>query len=266
MPYGPDDVLLVADVGNTNITFGVLTAGRIIAQWRVATQTTRTADEYAALLLPLCAARNIDLSEVRDFAIASVVPAITRQLTAFSTAYCNRTAIVAGRGKAAWTMPIDVPEPDTVGADRLVNAVAAHAKVPGHLIVIDFGTATTFDVIDGHGAYKGGVIAAGPKLTLAALAGNTAQLPHIAIEPPPDQVVVGTDTRSQMQIGIFWGYLAMVEGLVGKLRASIDGPVTVIATGGLAALFDGHTEIFDMVDRDLTLRGLAIIAGYTLHE
>ena len=146
-------------------------------------------------------------------------------------------------------------------ADRAVNAVAAHAKYPGDLIVVDFGTATTFDVVDFNGAYKGGIIAPGINLSLDALVSNTAKLPRIAIESPASDSVIGRNTENQMLIGVYWGYVAMMEGLIARLRAEIGRPAKVVATGGLAILFDEHTEIFDHVEPDLTLEGLAILAG-----
>jgi type III pantothenate kinase len=160
----------------------------------------------------------------------------------------------------AFEIDIDVEEPRTVGADRLVNAIAAHDKHPGDLIVVDFGTATTFDVIDFHGAYKGGIIAPGINLSLDALVGNTAKLPRIAIEVPKTDSVIGRNTEDAMLIGVFWGYVAMMEGLIARLRAEIGRPAKVVATGGLAVLFDEATEIFDAVDGDLTLDGLALLA------
>jgi type III pantothenate kinase len=174
--------------------------------------------------------------------------------------YFGVEAIFAGEGRAAWDFEIDVEEPRSLGADRAVNAIAAHAAHAGDLIVVDFGTATTFDVIDFHGAYKGGIIAPGINLSLDALVNHTAKLPRIAIEAPRDTSVIGRNTEDQMQIGVLWGYVALMEGLIARLRAEIGRPAKVIATGGLALLFDEHTEIFDAVDTDLTLTGLAILA------
>ncbi|MFY8196300.1 MAG: type III pantothenate kinase, partial [Novosphingobium sp.] len=161
-----------------------------------------------------------------------------------------------------WGFEADVDEPRSLGADRAVNTVAAHAKYSGDLIVVDFGTATTFDVVDFNGAYKGGIIAPGINLSLDALVTAAAKLPRIAIAPPRgnDRSVIGRNTEDQMQIGVFWGYVAMMEGLIARLRSEIGRPAKVVATGGLAVLFDEHTEIFDHVDTDLTLDGLAILA------
>ena len=174
--------------------------------------------------------------------------------------YFGVKALVAGIPPVDYGMEIDVDEPRSLGADRAVNAIAAHAKYPGDLIVVDFGTATTFDAIDFNGAYKGGIIAPGINLSLDALVGNTAKLPRIAIRSPDSDSVIGRNTEDQMLIGVFWGYVAMMEGLIARMRAEIGRPAKVIATGGLAILFDRHTDIFDVVDADLTLEGMAILA------
>jgi len=152
-----------------------------------------------------------------------------------------------------------VDQPSSLGADRAVNTIAAHAKYDGDLIVVDFGTATTFDVVDFNGAYKGGIIAPGINLSLDALVGNTAMLPRIAIDIPQTDSVIGRNTEDQMLIGVFWGYVAMMEGLIARMRSEIGRPAKVIATGGFAVLFDKATDIFDAVDADLTLEGLALM-------
>jgi type III pantothenate kinase len=156
-------------------------------------------------------------------------------------------------------MQLDVEEPQSVGADRALDAIAAHAKYRGDLIVIDFGTATTFDLIDGSGAYKGGIIAPGINLSIDALVSAAAKLPRIAIEVPEDESVIGRTTESQMLIGIYWGYVAMMEGLIARLRTEVGRPVTVVGTGGLAALFDKRTRVFDAVEPDLTIQGLSLL-------
>src|SRR3990170_8778930 len=148
-------------------------------------------------------------------------------------------------------MALDVDEPRSVGADRALNVIAAHAKYAGDLVIIDFGTATTFDVADGSGAYKGGIIAPGINLSIDALVNAAAMLPRIAIDAPEDTKVVGRTTERQMQIGIYWGYVAMIEGLVERLKAEIGRPLTVVATGGLATVFDKHTRAFDAMEPDL---------------
>ena len=195
-----------------------------------------------------------------DLIIGSVVPRAIHNLTVLSEKYFGVTPMIAGEGDAVWGITVDVDEPRSLGADRALNAIAAHAKYDGDLIIIDFGTATTFDAVDFTGAYKGGIIAPGINLSLDALVAGTAKLPRIAIEAPRTSSVIGRNTEDQMLIGVFWGYVAMMEGLIAKMREEIGRPAKVVATGGLAILFDSHTEMFDAVDSDLTLEGLAILA------
>ena len=164
-----------------------------------------------------------------------------------------------GRAPFEWGIAIDVDEPQSLGADRAVNAIAAHAGHSGDLITISFGTATTVDHIDYSGAYKGGIIAPGLNLSLDALVAAAAKLPRIAIEAPDNDSVIGRTTESQMHIGIYWGYVAMIEGLLVRMKAEIGRPAKVIATGGLATVFQQHSHLFDAVDPDLTLRGIALL-------
>jgi type III pantothenate kinase len=253
-------MLLAVDVGNTNVVFALMEGSEVRARWRIATDPRRTADEYAVWLLQLLAIEGIERSAVTRMIVATVVPRARHNFEVLGEKYFGLAPLFAGEGAAAWDFPIDVDEPRSLGADRAVNAIAAHARHSGDLIVIDFGTATTFDVIDFNGAYKGGIIAPGINLSLDALVNHTAKLPRIAIEAPRDRSVTGRNTEDQMLIGVFWGYVAMMEGLIARLKAEIGRPAKVIATGGLALLFDKHTEIFDDVDTDLTLTGLAILA------
>lgn len=254
-------MLLVADVGNTNVVFALFEGQTIKARWRIATDPRRTGDEYAVWLLQLLAIEGYKREDVTQIIIGTVVPRAVHNLTVLSQKYFGVEPLVAGQGAAEWGFAVDVDEPRSLGADRALNAIAAHAKYQGDLIVVDFGTATTFDAIDFKGAYKGGIIAPGLNLSLDALVGNTAKLPRIAIEAPRSDSVIGTNTEDQMLIGVFWGYCAMMEGLTAKMKAEIGRPAKVVATGGLAILFDNHTDLFDHVDSDLTLDGLAILAG-----
>jgi type III pantothenate kinase len=253
-------MLLAIDVGNTNVVFALFDGRAIKARWRIATDPRRTGDEYAVWLMQLLEIRGVSRKEVTDIIVSTVVPRALHNIDILARNYFNIEPVIAGQGKADYAMDIDVPDPRSLGADRAVNAIAAHAKYPGDLIVIDFGTATTLDVVDFRGAYKGGIIAPGINLSLDALVGNTAKLPRIAIESPKSDNVIGTNTEDQMLIGVFWGYVAMMEGLVARIKAQIGRPAKVVATGGLAVLFDEHTDIFDAVDADLTLNGLAILA------
>ena len=253
-------MLLAIDAGNTNVVFALVDdAGAIRARWRIATDPRRTADEYAVWLHQLLALEGYAKGDVGRVIIGTVVPRALHNLTVLAEKYFHQTPIVAGQG--GWPIALDVPEPESVGADRALNAIAAHARHPGDLIIIDFGTATTFDVVDFSGAYKGGIISPGINLSLDALVAAAAKLPRIAIEVPVDSSVVGRTTESQMLIGVYWGYVALIEGLVARLKAEIGRPVQVIATGGLAILFDQHTDAFDAIEPDLTIQGLALLAA-----
>lgn len=253
-------MLLAIDAGNTNVVFALFDGREVKGRWRIATDPRRTGDEYAVWLMQLLAIRGIDRKQVDAIIISTVVPRALHNLEILCRHYFNVEPLIAGQDKADYAIDIDVDQPRSLGADRAVNAIAAHAKHAGDLIIVDFGTATTFDVVDFHGAYKGGIIAPGISLSLDALVGNTAKLPRIAIEVPKSRSVIGRNTEDQMLIGVFWGYVAMMEGLIARLKAEIGRPAKVIATGGLAVLFNEATDIFDAVDPDLTIEGLAILA------
>lgn len=253
-------MLLAADVGNTNVVFALIEGREIKSRWRIATDPRRTGDEYAVWLLQLAEFQGFDKSDITQVIIGSVVPRAIHNLTVLSEKYLGITPLIAGQDGAQWGFELDIEQPSSLGADRALNTLAAHAKYDGDLILVDFGTATTFDVIDFNGAYKGGIIAPGINLSLDALVGNTAKLPRIAIEKPANDSVLGRNTESQMLIGVFWGYVALIEGLIARMKKEIGRPARVVATGGLAILFDEHTDLFDAVDADLTLEGLAILA------
>jgi len=252
-------MLLAVDAGNTNLVFALVEDGEIRARWRIATDPRRTADEYAVWLHQLLALEGYTKADVSAVIIGTVVPRALHNLEVLATKYFGVTPLVAGEAPVEWGIALDVAEPRSVGADRVLNTIAAHEAHPGDLIVIDFGTATTFDVVDYSGAYKGGIIAPGINLSLDALVNAAAKLPRVAIEAPESRSVIGRTTEEQMHIGIYWGYIAMMEGLVARLKAEIGRPVKVIATGGLAALFDEHTAIFDALESDLTIQGLAML-------
>ena len=252
-------MLLAIDAGNTNIVFALLEDGVIRARWRIATDPRRTADQYAVWLHQLLELEGYTRADVDAVIVGTVVPRALHNLEVLSTKYFGVEPFIAGQGAAEWGIELDVAEPRTVGADRVLNAIAAHALHEGDLIVIDFGTATTFDVVDFSGAYKGGIIAPGINLSLDALVAAAAKLPRIAIEAPASASVIGRTTEDQMHIGIYWGYVAMIEGLVARMKAEIGRPVTVVSTGGLAILFDQHSAIFDSIEPDLTIQGLAML-------
>jgi type III pantothenate kinase len=252
-------MLLAIDAGNTNVVFALVKGREIRARWRIATDPRRTADEYAVWLHQLLDLEGYDKDDVDAAIIGTVVPRATHNLEVLATKYFHVEPLIAGEGKASWPIALDVDEPQNVGADRALNVIAAHEKYQGDLIVIDFGTATTFDVVDYTGAYKGGIIAPGINLSIDALVNAAAKLPRIAIDVPADKSVIGRTTESQMLVGIYWGYVAMMEGLVERLKREIGRPVKVVATGGLAALFDRQTDLFDAVEPDLTIRGLSLL-------
>ncbi len=259
-------MLLAIDAGNTNIKFALVDTGsgpgqaiEIKTRWRIATDARRTADQYAVWLIQLLELEGYTRDQVTAVAISTVVPRALHNLQLLASRYFGVEAAIAGRGDMQWGIALDVDEPHAVGADRAVNAIAAHAQVPGDIIMISFGTATTLDHVDYRGAYKGGIIAPGLNLSLEALVSAAAMLPRIAIEAPSNDSVIGRTTESQMLIGIYWGYVAMIEGLLARMKAEIGRPVTVIATGGLATVFQQHSHLFDRVDGDLTLRGIAIL-------
>ncbi len=252
-------MLLAIDAGNTNIVFALLDGRDIRARWRIATDPRRTADEYAVWLNQLLMLEGFTIQDVGAVIIATVVPRALHNLQVLSQKYFRTEPLIAGQGTVEWGIELDVAEPASVGADRVVNVIAAHHLYPGDLIVIDFGTATTFDVVDYSGAYKGGIIAPGINLSLDALVSAAAKLPRIAISPPESRSVIGRTTEAQMQIGVFWGYVAMMEGLVSRMRAEIGRPAKVISTGGLAVLFNDNSDIFDAIAPDLTVQGLALM-------
>ena len=253
-------MLLAIDTGNTNAKFALVDdTGKILQRWRIATDARRTADEYAVWLDQLIQMAGYRRSDIDAVIIATVVPRALHNLQLLASRYFSCEALVAGRGAVGWGIQLRVAEPHAVGADRAVNAIAAQSLTEGHKIVISFGTATTFDYIGPDGSYRGGSIAPGVNLSLDALYAAAAMLPRIAIEPPPNESVIGTTTVGQMQIGIYWGYVAMIEGMIARMKAEIGEPVSVIATGGLAILFQQHGHSFDRVEPDLTLRGLALL-------
>ena len=252
-------MLLAIDAGNTNIVFALVDGGEIRTRWRIASDPRRTADQYAVWLYQLIELEGLSKDDVDAVVIGTVVPRALHNLEVLAKKYFGSQPLIAGQGSAGWPIALDVDEPHNVGADRALNAMAAHARHKGDLIVIDFGTATTFDVVDAGGAYKGGIIAPGINLSIDALVDAAAKLPRIAIEAPEDDSVIGRTTASQMLIGIYWGYVAMLEGLVERLKAEVGRPVTVVATGGLATLFAKRTKIFDAVEPDLTIQGLSLL-------
>ena len=250
-------MLLVVDAGNTNVVVAVHDGSAWRGIWRIATDPQRTSDEYAVWLLTLLNLTGLKPANIDRAVIGTVVPAALYHLRRLCRDWFSTEPLVA-RSNLDWGFQIDVENPAEVGADRLLNSLAAHQAYAGPLIVIDFGTATTFDVVDGAGAYVGGVIAPGINLSLEALHKAAARLPRIGIGRP--QAVIGRATVPAMQSGIYWGYVAMVEGLVRRIQAEWDEPLKVVATGGLAPLLAEGTTLIQTIAPDLTLDGLRLLA------
>lgn len=253
-------MLLAIDAGNTNVVFALVDQDRVLQSWRIATERNRTADDYMVWLHQVLTIAGIAPTSVTDAIIATVVPPALFNLKQMCRSYFKINPLVVGEPDCLLTMPINLPHPEEVGADRLVNAVAAHHAYGDPVIVVDFGTATTFDVVGKGGSYEGGIIVPGVHLSIDALYAATAKLPRIAIEPPPqDGSVIGKTTIQAMQSGIFWGYVSLIEGITARIRKELDARAKLIGTGGLAMLFNAHTHIFDAVDANLTVTGLALI-------
>ncbi|HML11275.1 MAG TPA: type III pantothenate kinase [Stellaceae bacterium] len=251
-------MLLAIDSGNTNAVFAVYEGDTLRASWRVSTNARRTADEYAVWLTQLLGLAGLTVSDIDATVIANVVPDAAFNLLSLCRRYLNSEPLVIGSADCNPGIGIDVDMPaQGVGADRIANSVAAQDRYQSPLMVIDFGTATNFDIVDKAGNYCGGIIAPGPNLSLQALEMAAAQLPHIAIKKPPK--VVGRNTVSAMESGVFWGYVSMLEGLVRRIREERGETMGTVATGGLAPLFAGATDAIEKVDPDLTLWGLRLI-------
>ena len=253
-------MLLAIDCGNTNIVFSLFEGEDNRGEWRIETKQGRTADEYTAWFSHLLSLQDLSLQVIDDVIIASVVPVVTEQLRRFSEHNLKRTPMVVGDDDVALGVVVDIDMPSQVGADRLVNAHAASTMADLPAIILDFGTATTFDLIKPGNIYAGGVIAPGIHLSAQALSEAAARLPEIDIVPfGTDLPIIGRDTKAAMRSGIFWGYVAMIEGVIARISAAEGTDLTVIATGGLAHLFAPHIPKITMVDNQLTMRGLVQI-------
>lgn len=250
--------LLAIDVGNTNIHFGLWDGERWRLTWRARTIADKMPDEYATLLSSFLRDSNLSYTSIDSVVIASVVPPLTATFVEMTQHNIEvDPLVISARVKTG--IRLDVDQPDQVGADRIVNAAAVHALYNVPAIVIDFGTATTFDVISRDGSYTGGSIAPGIGISMNALAQFTAQLYKVSLTPPPSPI--GTNTTHAIQSGLFWGYVGLVEGLVARLRRAMpDGDdARIIATGGLATLFRDHTSVIQEIQPLLTLDGMRII-------
>ena len=255
-------MLLAVEQGNTNTTFALHDGARWIAQWRTATDPARTADEYAVWLHQLLSMQQMTLAAIDDCIISSVVPQSVFNLRNLARRYLKVEPLVVGEN-VELGINIRIDKPSEAGADRLVNAIGGFLKYGGPLILIDSGTATTFDVVGADGGFEGGLIAPGINLSMQALHGAAARLPRVAIARPAH--VIGRGTVEAMQSGVFWGYVALIEGLIDRIRAEYGAPMQAIATGGVASLFEGATTRIDAFDPELTLRGLLEIVRRNGH-
>ena len=258
-------MLLVVDAGNTNVVFAVHDRSADAhghpqgwrGSWRIRTDAQRTSDEYAVWLLTLLTHSGLKPEDIEAAVIGTVVPAALYHLRRLCRDWFNVEPLIARAG-LDWGFEIKVDNPNEVGADRLLNALAGHRQFGGPLIVVDFGTATTFDVVDEAGSYLGGVICPGVNLSLEALHQAAARLPRIGMGRP--QAVIGRATVPAMQSGVYWGYIGLIEGLLVRIKAEFGGPMKVIATGGLAPLFAEGTVQIEHIEPDLTLDGLRMLA------
>lgn len=251
-------MLLAIDSGNTNTVFAIFDEnGEVLGEWRASSTPERTADELGVWLMQLLALAGIERASVDNAIIATVVPSTLFGLKTLCRTYFDADPLVVGEAGVDLGIQVLVDQPQEVGADRLVNAISAHQRYDGPLIIVDFGTATTFDIVDGDGNYCGGIITPGVNLSQEALHMAAAKLPRVAICKP--NRVIGKGTVEAMQSGIYWGYLSMIEGVVERVQDEFGAPMTVIATGGLAPLFAESTDLIECADGELTLRGLYAI-------
>ena len=249
-------MLLAIDCGNTNTIFSIWDGNEFISTWRTATDHQRTADQYFVWLSSLMSLQNIK-ADISDVIISSTVPRVVFNLRVLSDRYFNTRPIVVGKPDCKVPIDVRVDAGTAVGPDRIVNSVAGYDLVGGNLIIVDFGTATTFDVVDKDGAYVGGVIAPGVNLSLQALHQMAAALPHVDIARPKE--VIGTNTVACMQSGVFWGYIGLVKEICRKIIEEKQEVMKIIATGGLAPLLQSSDQLFEAVEDNLTMHGLRLI-------
>ena len=255
-------MLLAVDAGNTNVTFAVYDGKKRKASWRIKTDSARSADEYTVFLSQLFELTDMSFADIDDCIISSVVPDANFSLRLLCHNAFKKKPIFIGKDIKNLGLKINLEKPEEIGADRIVNAVGVLTYYMPPAIVVDFGTATTFDVIDVDGAYCGGAIAPGVNLSLAALHTAAAKLPKISVSRPDK--AIGTNTVTAMQSGIYYGYVALVSGMIERISSEMKAKPTVLATGGLAPLFKGDIPLIDKIDEDLTLKGLLSI--YQRHK
>lgn len=257
-------MLLVIDVGNTNTVFALHNDTEWVSSWRSATDPSRTADDYAVWLGTLMRMEGLELSHIRGCIISSVVPQAKFNFRNLSRRYFDAEPVFVGDPETKLGVPIRIRRPEQVGADRLVAAIGAHQLYKGAKLVIDSGTATTIDVVGPDGGFEGGIISPGINLSMRAVHDAAAQLPRIAIQKPA--AVIGQDTVSAMQSGVFWGYTELIDGLVHRVKKEYGAPMTVIATGGVASLFEGASETIDHYDQTLMEVGLLEVYRRNIKE
>lgn len=252
-------MLLAIDCGNTNTVFSIWDGTRFLATWRTATEHTRTADQYFVWLSSLMSFKKIDV-DITEVIISSTVPRVVWNLRVFADRYFDTRPLVVGKPECLLPVDVRVDEGTQVGPDRLVNTVAGYDLYGGDLILVDFGTATTFDVVDQDGAYIGGVIAPGVNLSLEALHQAAAALPHVDVTKPAK--VIGTNTVACMQSGVFWGYVGLINGITEQIKRERGRDMKVVSTGGLAPLFQQGHALFDAFEDNLTMHGLTVIHDF----
>ena len=252
-------MLLAIDCGNTNTVFSIWNGTEFIATWRTATEWQRTADQYYVWLSTLMKIQEID-ADITDMIVSSTVPRVVFNLRVLADRYFNTRPLVVGKPGCELPVDVRVDAGTAVGPDRLVNTVAGFDLYGPDLIVVDFGTATTFDVVASDGAYVGGVIAPGVNLSLEALHSAAAALPHVDISKP--EKIVGTNTVACMQSGVFWGYVGLVREICARIKTEREREMRVVSTGGLAPLFQQAVNLFDEYQDDLTMHGLTVIHKY----
>ena len=252
-------MLLCIDVGNTNTVFAIWDGTQFLGEWRASTEHQRTADQYYVWLRTLMTLDKVDV-RIDEVIVSSTVPRVVFNLRVLCNRYFNCRPLVVGKPECRLPVEPRVDPGTQVGPDRLVNTAAGFDRHGGDLIIVDFGTATTFDVVAADGAYSGGVIAPGVNLSLEALHQAAAALPHVDVTRP--QRVIGTNTVACMQSGVFWGYVGLVRGVCDRIREEYARPMRIIGTGGLAPLFAQGDLLFDRVEKDLTIHGLTVIHAY----
>lgn len=249
-------MLLAVDIGNTSVTLGLFNGEELKATWHLTTDISRMSDEYAAFLITILHHKNVNLSDIKDIAICSVVPPVTRSFEDLSPRFFNIKPFVIEAGVKTGVR-IRMDNPKEVGADRIADAAAAHHLYGGPVIIADLGTATTFDTVSKEGDFIGGAIAPGMSIAAEALHSRTAKLPRIELVPP--KVAIGKNTVAAMQSGIMFGFIGLLEGIISRIQAELGEKGTVVATGGYADMIARETKLIDVVNPNLILTGIKLI-------